>query len=261
MNLELAQMYGTPGAEQATQEDTEKVAEAELFCKLAAENGIDLNAMDDAQIAELYESTFKIAQEEEKEEKPKEKAKKEEAEKEEEEKAAAAQAEFAAVQEAQVKVAEADHLGRVMAHAFTQESAAIQKAAAAASEEGTEKEAQGLKNLGEKAMQFGKKGLEAVKANPKKAAGAAGAAGALGAAGYAMNKKSSAIDELAAKSAIEKIAEAGWDTDEGAERLTAVLTLGVGESTKIAQATSTEEAVGIRSLELLETAGYPVEWE
>ena len=55
-------------------------------------------------------------------------------------------------------------------------------------------------------------------------------------------------------------AAAGFDLDEAADRVSALLTLGVNESTKIAAAEDFAGAVGIRALELLEGAGYPVEW-
>jgi hypothetical protein len=95
----------------------------------------------------------------------------------------------------------------------------------------------------------------------------AGATG-LAAAGYGAKKlhdahkekKSSALDELAAEAAVVKAAEAGWDVDEAAGRIGAILTLGVEDSTKIASADDLGTAVEIRSLELLETAGYPVTW-
>jgi hypothetical protein len=75
-------------------------------------------------------------------------------------------------------------------------------------------------------------------------------------------KESSAIDEFAAQAAVEKVAAAGWDADEAIERINSVFTLGtIGESEKIAAAENVEGAVEIRSLEILEAAGYPVEWE
>jgi hypothetical protein len=85
---------------------------------------------------------------------------------------------------------------------------------------------------------------------------------AAGGAGYAAGRKkeASAIDDLAIERALQKVAESGLDLDEGAARIDAVLTLGVGESTKVASANSVEMAVDIRACEFLEAAGYPIEW-
>ena len=73
-------------------------------------------------------------------------------------------------------------------------------------------------------------------------------------------KESSALDTLALADAAEKAAAAGFDSDEVVERLYAVLTLGAPESEKIASVQDLESAVGIRGLELLELAGYPITW-
>jgi hypothetical protein len=109
MDLNLASMYGTPGGE-----EFEKTAQAELFAKLAADEGINLNNLEDHQISELWNSTFgtKLAGEE------CEECGKSECEC--EEKTSAAQ-EFYREKDYQEKVAEADYLGRVMAHSYVQE--------------------------------------------------------------------------------------------------------------------------------------------
>jgi hypothetical protein len=117
MDEYLAQLYGTAGDE--SDEDMDKVAEAELFAKLAADEGIDLNQLSDEQIVELYNVTFQKEaegeEEEEKKESPFPPKKKEE------EKKAAAEAELMQTKEAQEKFAEADYMGRIMAHAYVQE--------------------------------------------------------------------------------------------------------------------------------------------
>jgi hypothetical protein len=92
-----------------------------------------------------------------------------------------------------------------------------------------------------------------------------GAALAVGAGAGALanggkKKESSALDELAAEAAVVKAAQAGFNLDEAAGRITAVLTLGVDESEKIAFVQDFESAVDVRALELLEVAGYPVNW-
>lgn len=313
MNLNLASMYGTPGVDAAAAEEQEKVAQTELFCKLAAENGIDLNQYNDEQIQELWNATFsKTAEEEEKKEEKKAPpfAKKDDSD-EDEEKKAAAYAEFEATKVAQAKLAEADYLGRVMAHAYVQELGQIgesmEKDAGRASDlalkgaVGVEK----LEGAAGRALAKGKAGLEKLKmragvtkeraekavgshlervgkktlniaakggagaADPKTlrrvgagvyGVGTAGTAGAGYAAHKAMDKKGSALDEQAAGLALEKAAEAGWDADEAADRLNALLTLGVGESEKLAAAETFDDALELRSLELLETAGYPINW-
>lgn len=116
MNKELAQMYGTAG-----EETLEKQAAAELAEALSDDNGIDLSnlSVDDVEAiaAEMLgggeEGAEKTAEEEEK-------ATGEEGE----EKTAGSEDE-----EAKQKLAEADYLGRVMAHAFHQEKTELEKEA------------------------------------------------------------------------------------------------------------------------------------
>lgn len=318
MDQFLAEYYGT--TKTASAEDYEAQASVELFMKVASDEGIDLSSMADEQVNALYSNWVKAAAEESKkdehEEHESEKEEKvEEAKKEHEEKKAAAE-----------KVAEADFLGRVMAHSYVQE---LNKIAMGPTEAGMRLRHMDFSGLGERAgkaisegarsagrslkdIATGKQlreGLQAKKnlAHPQaktmaakfvmqhaapgerekamKAilSGAAGEAhknvthgaaktlglyggggGALAAGAYLAkkhhDKKASALDELAAETAVEKAAEAGWDVEEAAGRLSAVLTLGAGESEKIAAADDLDTAVGIRSLELLEMAGYPVEW-
>lgn len=295
MNLNLATMYGTPGAEAVAAEEQEKVAQTELFCKLAADNGIDLNQFNDEQIQELWNSTFTKTAEEEKDKKENPFAKKEEGkehegkeskkeEEKEHEKEAAAQAEFEATKVAQAKLAEADYLGRLMAHAYVNElgqigSAMGQDKEAAAKEASKASEllarfkghaggaAEKLKEHAGKLKGHAEQGAEKakshVKSHPASYAGGAGAAGGA-AAGYAAghHKKASALDEIAAELAVEKAAAAGWNAEEAAERLGAALTLGsLSDSEKVASAANYGEAREIRALELLEAVGYPINWD
>lgn len=291
MNLNLAAMYGTPGSS----EEQTKLAEAELFSKLAAENGIDLNRLTNDQIQELWTATFsKTAEEEE----SKDEAKKDEEKDEDEKKEAAAR-------EHQVKVAQAEeekrahYLGQVMAHSYVAELSKI----AAARESGTTVEtpteldkeaamppalakalgkvksvagagADKAKAFGSKAKEFGAKGVAKGKevggkgvAHVKEHKGAygAGAAGAGGAgAGFAAGrfgkkKESSVTDSLALEAAVKIAAADGrFDLDEVADRVTAVFTLGLDESTKLAS--DADAQIEVRALEYLEAAGYPVEW-
>lgn len=297
----LAQHYGT-GA-QPSPETFEKQAQMQIFAKLAADNNVDLQKLSEEQIAHLWNETFKAEEpptttktaEEEKAEHEKEEHEKKEKAKEEHEKK----------KEAAAKTAEADFLGRQMAHAMVDElkklaaagempggTAAPTAAAAAATD--VEKAAAAELEKAAKGMPEGlKKGLErvghhfeatgkgAVKAvgrtggaekamHPGTAkaigaavhgAGAAAAAGGAAAAHHAFKKKeSSAVDQLAASVAVEKAAEAGFNPEEAGDRIVAVLTLGAPESEKIAHVTDLEAAVGVRALELLELAGYPVTW-
>ena len=57
MNEWLAEMYRTNGSTPAP-EETQKLANAELFAKLATQNGIDLEALAPEQVGELYAQVF-----------------------------------------------------------------------------------------------------------------------------------------------------------------------------------------------------------
>jgi len=249
MNPYLAAMYNTHGYGTQVQQERTKIAAADIFCKAAAAEGIDLSTLTNEVRQQLFEEfCTKLAEEEgapaEGEEKKappfppvasekkdgedegSEKDKKED-EKEEEEKESAARAEFLAKQEWMQKQAEADFLGRQMAHAFMSEKTAIEM----------EKEGKALPSP---------KGKPAA---PKK--------GAIGG-----KKQASALDQQAATAAV-KIAESyGYPINEVTSRLQAVLTLGAKESEKIAHAKGDyNAAIGLRGLELLEQAGYPIAWE
>jgi hypothetical protein len=223
MNMDLASIYGTPGG--PSQEDLDKTAQAQLFAKLAADNNIDLNQLTDDQVVSLYNQTFsKVAEEdgEKCEDCGKvdcECKKAAPAAPAEDSKEAAARAEFEIQKEAQVKLAEADYLGRVMAHSFTQELGRIGDSMG---KEASAEESVAYLNLGEEA---------------------------------------SALDSKAAEMALAKVAEANWDVSEAQRRIEAIFTLGVHPSEKIASAASVEQGTEIRALELLEQAGYEVNWQ
>lgn len=225
MNLNLAAMYGTPGAQ--PEESLQKLAEAELFTKLAAENGIDLNALNNEQIQYLWDETMgKTASEEEP---PAEEAKKDEEKKDEEKKEAAAR-------EHAVKLAHAEeeqrahHLGQVMAHSYVAE---LSKIAAAREAGGTSVPA------------------------TKEASAPAPTPAAPARAGK--QKEGSALDSLALGQAVKIAEAAGFDGEEAARRVSAVHTLGLNESTKLAQTVPAQ--IEVRALEYLEAAGYPVTWD
>ena len=97
----------------ASNEEAEKLAEVELFTKLASENGIDLDQLSQDQVNELWVA-FKTAGDEEPE-------KKEEKEDDKDDKKEKAKAEFAEKKEASMKIAESDELGRLMARSFMDE--------------------------------------------------------------------------------------------------------------------------------------------
>lgn len=322
MDQFLGNYYGNISP--SSMEDQEKTAadaQVALFQKLASDNGIDLDQLSEEQIHHLWDGTFgKQASEDGGEEgegegeETKESdgevhnehndrlhEKKEEAKKEHEEK-----------KEAGAKFAEADFLGKVMAHSMVAE---LRKISSEADEDGESKEAAmpkqladalgkgkgvaqrvgaaagraadkakevtGIKSLqhahghnkAEKARRiFGDaEGAAIAKSNRDRAlksggkrlgATAAAAGAAAGAAVAAKKKESSAIDELAFDAAV-KIAEAGgWDGEECANRISALATLDmIPESEKVASVQDLDTAVQVRGLELLETAGYPVNWE
>lgn len=303
MNEYLSDYYGTTSS-QVADEEIEKQAQVELFKKLAADQSIDLDQLSDAQVTELWANFQKNASEEDKKEKM-DKAKEEHEEK----------------KEAAAKLAEADFLGRVMAHSYVDELKKI--AAANSPEEPVEDKEAGAKDIagkiglgaglvGQKAMYHagqaakGAKDVagKAVKAvgeasgasqaheaykahkalkggmNPAvrhiaeearssnlkdvaKRVGVGAAVAGSGAAGYHLGsrkKEASALDELAFESAIQKCAEGNFDTNEAVTRIEAVLQLPMSEQTKIAHVENLDLAIDIRSLELLEMAGYPVTW-
>lgn len=257
MNQILANMYGT--AAPAAQEDLAKVAAEELFVKSAEAEGIDLTRMSDEDVSALFaEFQQKLAEdgEDKGEDKDDEKKKKEKAEK-----------EFSEKKAAQEKFAESDFAGRQMAHAYVDE---LRKIA------GTFDKAQkGVENFGrkvvDKAIGFGGDRVHPRTAKGIGAAIGTGAAAAAAGAAYGAHrhlkkdkeekKEASALDQLAFSSAVEKAAAAGFDPTEAGTRINAAYTLGMLDSdAKIAAAADTDQAVDIRSLEMLEVAGYPVQW-
>jgi len=299
MNEYLAAHYGTmnSGSPAQPSEDLEKQAQVELFAKLAAENNIDLESLSEAQVATLWNDFQKQASAQAPAEKTAEEAEKEEKEKKMEE----AKKEHEEKKEAAAKVAEADFLGRVMAHSYVDElkkiaAAQAQPAEAPAAEapvtetkeaampEHLRKALAGAKGVGKAVGSHmestGKKIVEKATGSAKGSAGhmnpthakavggAAHAAGAAAVAGGAARvaegkkkeKKASALDELACSSALQKCAAAGYDLDETAQRLAAVLELPAVENSKVASVQDLATAIDVRSLELLEMAGYPVTW-
>jgi hypothetical protein len=248
MDQFLAEFYGTNKTASAPQEDLEKQATVDLFVKLAAEQNIDLKSMKDEDVQRLY-SNFEanIAAEKtaaapaaktasEEAEKKEHEKKLEEAKKEHEEKHAMAK-----------KAEEADAMGRIMAHAYVQE---LRKIAAASKE--AELPPQFLahakgKEEGKEEEKHEPPKHEEKKDEEKK---------------EHEEKKASALDDLAAKHAVEIAKASNFDGDEAVRKIAAVRELNLcPQTTKTASAPNVEEAIGIRALELLEKAGYPVQWK
>ena len=258
MNDYLANYFGTKTASAQTEEQQQE-AQVEFFSKLAAENNIDLSQLSEGQIQELWDGVFKGASEEEKDEE-----KKEEAKKELEEKKAAAE-----------KFAEAEYMGKIMAHSYVAELNKIAGHTGGTTTDmvrvpnAVENSRAGNNVPGQSAARNALNTIKnKVKENPRaaKALGIGAGVAALGGAAYAAHsrkKESSALDQLGAENAVKMAMAAGFDGDVAAERVGAVFTLGLGESEKIAASAlhlSDAQAIEIRSLEFLEAAGYPVTW-
>lgn len=238
MNEFLAEIYNTRESIGASTDnsDVEKLAEAQLLDEALRAEGVDIDKLPAETILKLAHQLLgddsalvKSAQEgETPAEEKKEEAAEEKAEKTEEEEVKAAaiaelQAKEAGGEETfEEKVAQADFLGRVMAHSYWNEKGEIEKnagvkdiaskgwsaakafggkASAKASEVGAK-----AKEFGGKAVEHGKKGVEFAKAHKRDAAFAGGGLAVGGAAGFAgghKSKKASAIDMLAEKRAME----------------------------------------------------------
>jgi hypothetical protein len=200
MNSFLANLYGT-GQDIGTNAEVEKLAEAQVIDEQLRSEGIDVNSLSGEDILKCAYALFgdesalvKSAQEEgEEEEEGEESEEKEES--------------------AEEKVAEADFLGRVMAHAYYQEKNLIEKQAgikdSLKSIPGHIKSLPG--KLGDKArrmrmshqdawlesqalgsgrLKAHMKGLANVaKEHPKTVAGLAGGAALAGGGGYAVSRK------------------------------------------------------------------------
>lgn len=259
----LAELYGTRetiGAGESDTSDLDKLAEAQILDNMFEAEGINVEELPDeailkmahqlfgdnsALVKEAMEGAEKEEEETEEEETPEEEAKEEKEE-----------AKEASEESFSEKLAQADQLGRVMAHAFVQEQSEIEKQAAAGAagkflQAGLKKGKKLLqtgKKVGEKA---GKKALKAGKKAGKKYGPAAGAGagvglGVGGLAGYlaGKDKKGSALDMLAEERALEMLKEAGIDIAEQQQP----------------EVSSREEmlkaAVDARALEMLVEAGY-----
>jgi hypothetical protein len=265
MNEFLAAAYATAQPQSApTADEAEKVAHAELFAKLAAEQGLDLSTMSDEDVATAWNTFYaqtkaaaqpgaavKVAGEHGHKHSHKHKT-------------AAAKAEFEKTKQAaaewEQKNAEADFLGRRMAHAYVDElkkiGAAVEKTAAATP--APEKTATALKDR----LLAGVKTAKEEKPEEKKEEKKEDEKGKGGFPffGKKEEKKASALDEIAAKKGVEKVAAAGGDPAQAADLLAKYLIAGPKGSEKIASIAEFKDAVEVRALELLEAVGYKVEW-
>ena len=281
MNEFLAQYYGTNGAEvEKTASDNESGEQEKIamFAKLAKDNGIDLASMSDEKLDQLFRATFeeKTAGElppqfQKKDDGEKKDDKKDE--KDEEKKAADA----AAAEEQEKKAEEdrlekqaqeADFMGRIMAHAYVNEMRKIAAAAEAKPAETPAAEPEKTASIREKLLKLAGKDEKAEEKKEEKSEKKDGDDKGKSLPPWLKDKEASAsLEDAAAQHALAIVQEfnktAGenaYDVKVAAERISAVHTLGLRESEKVASAESAEMAVGLRALEYLEAAGYPVTW-
>lgn len=208
MDPKLAEMYGTNTLDDA---DLEKLAAAELADQLAEDGSMDLDGIDPDALEALAQEVLSDDGD---------------------------GSDGSDGDDDQVKLAEADYLGRVMAHAYVQELRGIEKEAAdhnamvhqpgrGKSRLFDEKQAPGPKGrLGrakESLRDMAGRAGAAIKSNPKKSI-AAGAALAGGGAllAHKMTKKSSALETLIEARALELLEENGFEKD-AANRVTRAL--------------------------------------
>lgn len=234
MDPKLAELYGTGSVDEA---DLEKLAAAELAESLAAEQGVDLSGMDPEDIEALAQEVL-----------------------------------GGGVEDGQEKLAEADYLGRVMAHAYAQESREIEKTAGELWNDTKKHVGRGwsrykelmkggkgpITHVGKRSLTEGRPGnilgahfrgghkAEAWKSTGTRA-GTAGAAAAAGYGAYRAGKKVFGKKKRSSVTpALDQLAEA---------RAQEILeSQGGGDEYEVLQS-----AVDQRALEMLAEAGYDVE--
>lgn len=255
----LGNVFGTTtkvAAASPTAEDMAKQANLEFFNHLVTSKGIDLDRLSEGEVGDLYKAAMDFKAKEEGKGKKDEKAEKEEEEKKEAAArvAAAANEEVTEKRAAASKIAEAEFLGRVMAHSFADES---KKIAAAHSD----------KVAGEMPPQFAKKDGkekdekdEKSEDDKKKEASARAAALVTELSKAASTGGTPNLDKLAAEHALELLKEAGVNDELAFALINAEYIRGLPESTKIASTQSNAEALHVRALEYCERAGFPVDW-
>lgn len=205
MDPRLAEIYGTN--EEVS--DTEKTAAAELAEKLAGEDETNMDNMSDEEIEALAQEVLSADEQGEGEQET-------ETETEQDGEKVAAD-----------KVAEADFLGRVMAHAYVNELKSIDKEASADSKV--------LKKVAAMPPQFMKKnGDKDEKKEDKKE--------------EKKEKKSSALDTLAGQRALEILKANGIELEEEKQ-----------EEKQASKADVLAQAVEARAIELLKAEGFTFE--
>jgi len=269
MNEVLSEIFGNTtvtkeaSAPVATPEDLQKQAQVEYFTKLCSAKQIDISLLNDEQVQDLFKTAMalKVAEESAESTEAKAKKAKEEEDKKSKEASAvlsAADAEYQEKRAAAAKVAEADMMGRIMAHSYVDELKKIagevppQFAAAAGKKSGDEGKPE-EKNDGddkdkEKAKKEASDRAAAVIAEFEKTKTAGAAPG------------TPSLNELAGNHAIDMLKEAGVAADIAVARINAVHVLGVPDGTKVASAANLEAAVHVRALEYCEAAGFAVDW-
>jgi hypothetical protein len=274
MNEFLNELYGTSQTIGAGgEEDLEKQAAAEFLIKIAEAEGVDLDTLSDEEVGQLLVEVEKAAAE------------------------GGIEPEPEGEEEAQEKLAEADFLGRAMAHAYVNELAEIEKQAkspipalvrtitetakkkgarAAAGELGRS-QVQALRSAGRaikslvtgkaptklpkgaRGLTVGRRPGESVRRTALRGLGQAAQIAAPTAAGGA----ALAGGGVAAARALKGKEKKSWDEqfeDAAQERAIEMLAEAGYDVEKVAEA-EIEEAVDTRALQMLEEAGYPVEWE
>jgi len=296
MDEKLAAIYGT-GQQAEAEDDLEKTAAVELLMKLAADQDIDLNQCSDEQIESMLSELMKTAESDEDKKADGEECKEGEGDESRPESSESKESKEGAGDESrpeskesssespEEKVAEADYLGRVMAHAYVQELRSIEKEAEdkeagkamdIASKVGRRagemlsgsklkalktdshwlKEQAGRRAKGKAVATHGEisKAINKERAKvwgSRAGAAAAGAGAVAGGVHAAKKKEGSALDQLALQRAYEMAKEAGWVDEQGELKAPPV---------QEKEASALDQAVNQRALELLEQNGYPVEW-
>lgn len=261
MDEQLAMIYGT--GQEIEETDLEKTAAAELLVKLAEEQGVDLNDFSDEEVGEMLNDLYSGGVEHTA--------------------AAAAQPQQPEVdQEAQEKFAEADYLGRIMAHSMVQELNSIEKEAgkmgdmaskvkgvagkvwggAKGAARETKEAVTGWSSAGRsggKMKLTGKERWERGKPAAKLVAGltaletARRVGKSQGGKQKAAEADASALEQLAQQRAFEMAKEAGYIDEQG----NFLVEMAPPQEK---QASALDLAVERRALEICEGEGIPVEW-
>lgn len=253
MSQVLAEVFNTGATKTASAEDLEKQAQVEFFNGICQSRGINIDELTDGQVENLWKVAMDAMDAEEEEEEAEEEEKEQEKE---EKKAAAAvasaQAAWSEKRAAAVKVAEAEAMGRIMAHAYVDE---LRKLAGEMPEAFKEHAEKSKKKGDEKDSEEG----DEEKTSADRAASLIAELQAKTAAPAAGAQAD--FEELAAYQAIDLLKHAGVAEDLAFKKIDAVFTLGLEESSKTAAVSDFAQAVYVRGLEYCEAAGFPVNWE